>query len=209
MSSQTLRAFALATVASVLSAGAAWSQSASTPPGSTLTITLDATAGPILAGTDPGGLDGKAATATLMLSQSVSPVKHTSNSATYKVPAGAVTLVAGGKTFTNTSPGKMTIKLAGANDILTITYASTFDGLPVTVVDTSYLAKHSWTATVLVHPRRFTPSPQDLTAAATASGPGSKLKYTALGTTTVLGITGTATSGSAADPILPDDDDSE
>lgn len=205
MLSQVLRASALAVVGSMVMAGAAWSQFADLPPSSTLTISLDATAGPILSGSDIGGLNGKSAVVTLMLSESLRPIKHTSKSATYKVPAGAVTLVANGKTFQNTSPGRMTVKLAGTGDTLTLTYASSYEGFPITLVDTSYLAANSWTTTVLTHPHTFKPSPQNLTAATTASGVGSKLEYTVAGSTTVLGITGTASSSSAADPALPDD----
>lgn len=56
------------------------------------------------------------------------------------------------------------------------------------------------------HPPPFSPSPQTLTAATTASGPGSKIKYTFLGSTTVLGLNGTASDSTALDPVLPDDD---
>jgi hypothetical protein len=95
--------------------------------------------------------------------------------------------------------------LSKTADILTLTYVFIDHGLPVTVVETSYLAKNSWTSAVLTNPESFSPSPQDLTAAATASGRGSTLKYTVEGFTCVLGIAGTASSGSAADAILPDD----
>jgi hypothetical protein len=100
----------------------------------------------------------------------------------------------------------MTIRLTGKGDILTVTGVVTDLGYKVTVVDTSLLNKGSWTSAVFTHPGPFKPSPQNLTAAQTASGAGSKLKYLVLGGTTVLGITGTASSGSAANPILPNDD---
>ncbi len=143
---------------------------------------------------------------TLLLSESISPKAHTSTSATYRVPAGAATLVLGSSTYTNSSPGKMRIRLTKSADILTLTYVFTESGIPVTVVETSYLAKNSWTSAVLTHPGSFSPSPQNLTAATTASGAGSKIKYTVLGLSSVLGITGTASSSSAPDPVLPDDD---
>jgi hypothetical protein len=111
----------------------------------------------------------------------------------------------GTKTYKNASPGKMSIKLSNAAVVLTLTYVFTDSGLPVTVVETSYLAKNSWTSAVLTHPGSFSPSPQDLTAAAVASGHGSKLQYTVEGITCILGIAGTATSSSAPDAVLPDD----
>jgi hypothetical protein len=52
------------------------------------------------------------------------------------------------------------------------------------------------------------PSPQGLTSATTANGPGCKIKYTVSGSTSVLGFSGTASSSATADPVLPDDDDS-
>jgi hypothetical protein len=45
---------------------------------------------------------------------------------------------------------------------------------------------------VLTHPTGFHPTPQDLAA-------GSKVQYTALGSTTVLGLEGTASDSAAAD----------
>ena len=206
MSLRALRVSALAAALSLASAGVALSQSSVVPPKSTLTITLDGTAGPILSGSDLAGINGKTATATLLLSESMSPKSQTSTSATYKIPAGAVTLVVGSTDYTNASPGKMKITLAKGDEILTLTYVFLDHGLPVTVVETSYLAKNSWTSAVLTHPGTFSPSPQDLTAAAAASGKGSKLQYTVEGLTCVLGITGTATSGSAPYAVLPGDD---
>ena len=206
MSLRALRVSALAFVVSLTSAGAALSQSSDAPHSSTLTITLDGTAGPVLSGSDLASLDGKSATATLLLSESMSPKSATATSAVYKIPAGAVTLVVGSSTYKNSSPGRMAIKLTKPADILTLTYVFSLSGIPVTVVETSYLAKNSWTAAVLTHPGSFSHSPQDLTAAATASGKGSKLQYTVEGFTCVLGITGTASSSSAPDAVLPDDD---
>jgi hypothetical protein len=58
---------------------------------------------------------------------------------------------------------------------------------------TIYLKPGSWHKTVLEHMRAFSPSPQDLTAATSRTGPGSKLSYSYEGTTT-LGLSGTASS---------------
>lgn len=207
MSYRALRVSALAfvvSVVSVASAGAAMLQSESPPKSSTLTITLEGTTGPVLAGTDIASLNGKSATATLLLNELISPKSQTTKTASYKIPAGAVTLVVGTKTYTNASPGRMTIKLTNSAVTMTLTYAFILSGFPVTVVETSTLAKNSWTDAVFTHPGTFSPSPQDLTAAATATGTGSKLQYSVEGFTCVLGITGTATSSSAPDAVLPD-----
>ena len=170
-----------------------------------MTITLQGTAGPVLSGSDIAGLNNKSATATLLLNEALSPKSQTGTVVTYKIPAGAVTLVVSGKTYTNFSPGKMKINLTKAADIVTLTYVFSLSGISVTVVETSSLAKNSWTSAILTHPGTFTPSTQELTAATTASGKGSKLQYTAEGFACVLGIAGTASSSSAPDAILPDD----
>jgi hypothetical protein len=205
MSLRALRVAALAVVATLSVAGA--SQAQTPPPGSTLTMVLKGTAGPVLAGSDIADLDGETATATLRVSEAISPRTQTATTATYRIPAGAVTLVVGGTTYTNESPGRMKISLDKTADVMTLTYVFEYGGsLPVTVVETSYLAKGSWTSDVLTHPASFSPSPQALKAAAAASKAGSKIEYTVEGETSVLGIRGTATSRSRPDPILPDDD---
>jgi hypothetical protein len=58
---------------------------------------------------------------------------------------------------------------------------------------TIFLQPGSWNKTVLKHMTAFSPSPQNITAATSATGPGSKLEYT-FGGATVLGLTGTASS---------------
>jgi len=198
----------LGALALVVSSTGAWSQDARTPPGSTLTITLSGTAGPVLSGSDLGHVNGDSATVSILVSEKASPIAHTTNSATYKIPAGAITVTFNGANHQSTAPGRMKISLTKKGDILTVTGAFSLNGFPITVVDTSRLAKNSWTTAVLTHPGPFTPSPQNLKPATTASGPGSKIKYTitSFNQTTVLGITGTATSGSSADPVLPNDD---
>jgi hypothetical protein len=210
MSHLALRVSALAFAVSLASASAALSQTSDTPhKPTTLTIGLQGTTGPVLAGSDIAGLRGKSAAVTLLLSELVSPKSATSTVATYRIPAGAVTLVVGSTSYKNASPARMKINLTKTADILTLTYVFSLSGIPVSVIETSYLAKNSWASTVLAHPGSFTPSPQSLVAAATASGRGSKLKYAVEGFTCVLGIAGTATSSSAPDAVLPDDEDSE
>jgi len=186
---------------------AVWAQSveisAVSPATHTLTITIKGTIEPILSGSDPLGLDGKSGVVTLMASESLSPTSHTSTSATYKLPAGAITVTAGGKKFTTKSPSKMIIKLTSTADTLTLILTGPDSAV---VTDTTYLKANSWTTAVLKHPGVFSPSPQKLTSATTASGPGCKVKYTVFGSTTVLGFHGTGSSSATVDPVLPDED---
>ena len=83
---------------------------------------------------------------------------------------------------------------AAGPDTMVLTSTVSVSGIDGTVVG-SHLAKASFTTAVLKHPQRFKPSPQNLTSATTASGPGSKIKYTVplLGST-VLGLTGKASN---------------
>ena len=192
----------------VLALGCAvWAQSIEVAPVNpathTLTITLKGTIGPLLSGPDPLGLDGVSGTVKIMASESLSPIKHTSTSATYKLPAGAIKVKAGGNNFTTTSPSKMIINLQSTADTLTLVAAGP-DGLMVT--DTTFLKKGSWTTDVLKHPTVFAPSPQKVTAAKTSGGPGCKIKYSIFSTTSVLGFAGTAANSATVDPILPDED---
>ena len=172
----------------------------------TLTITINATLGPVLSGSDPIGANGQSGTVTIMASESLSPTKHTKTSATYTLPAGAITANVAGEVFTNSSPAKMTIKLAKKADTLTLTFASSIDGFSFTITDTTTLEAGSWTTAVLEHPEVFAPSPQTLTAAKSATGKGSKFEYTVEGEATVLGVNGTASNSAQVDPVLPDDD---
>jgi hypothetical protein len=173
------------------------------PATHTLTITLKGTLGPILSGSDPLMLNGQSGTVTVMASESLSPIAHTSTSATYKLPAGAITVVAGSNKFTTTSPSKMIVKLTSTADTLTLIVAGP-SGLMVT--ETTFLKTGSWTTAVLKHPTVFKPSPQKLTSAKTAMGPGCKIKYTIFGSTTVLGFHGTGSNSATVDPVLPDED---
>jgi hypothetical protein len=172
------------------------------PADHTLTITLKGTLGPVLSGSDPLGLNGQSGKVVIMASESLSPKKHTSTSATYILPAGAITVTAGINQFTTNSPSKMIIKLTSKADTLTIIAAGP-DGLMVT--DTTFLKTASWTDAVLKHPTVFTPSPQKVKSAKTSSGPGCKVKYTVFGSTSVLGFAGTASNSATANPVLPDD----
>ncbi|HXR17239.1 MAG TPA: hypothetical protein VN777_13685 [Terriglobales bacterium] len=183
-----------------------WAQTtevAANPATHTLTIVIKGTIGPILSGVDPLGLDGKNGTVKILASESLSPKKHTSTSATYELPAGAIKVTAGDNHFSTTSPSKMIINLKSTADTLTLVVAGP-DGVIVT--DTTFLAKGSWTNAVLKHPGVFTPSPQKLTSAKTAGGPGCKLKYVIEGLTTVLGFSGTASNSETEDPVLPNPD---
>jgi len=204
---KVVRKFAPVLVAVVVSGCAVWAQSveisAVSPATHTLTITIKGTIEPILSGSDPLGLDGKSGVVTLMASESLSPTSHTTTSATYKLPAGAITVTAGGKKFTSKSPSKMIINLTSTADTLTLILTGPESAV---VTDTTYLKANSWTTAVLKHPGVFSPSPQKLTSATTASGPGCKVKYTIFGSTTVLGFHGTGSSSATVDPVLPDED---
>jgi hypothetical protein len=207
---KTLRISVLILVAVLVDSCTVWAQAtegAALSPAHTLTISIHGTLGPILSGSDPAGLDGKKGAVTVLASESLKPVQHTKNSATYRLPAGAITVEVDNSKYTSPSPSNMTITLTGKADILALVLAISVDGQDVVITDTTYLAKGSWPMTVLKHPTVFSPSPQELKAAKTADGPGCKLKYTIDGSATVLGLSGNASSSSSADPVLPDDVD--
>jgi hypothetical protein len=206
MLSKIVHNSALVLVAVLVLGSTIWAQSIEgsvVPATKTLTITLKGTLGPVLAGTDPLGLNGQSGTVTVMASESLSPTKHTSTSATYTLPAGAITVTAGSHKFTTKSPSKMIINLTSTADTLTLIAAGPSGFL---VTDTTFLKAGSWTTTVLKHPKPFNPSPQKLTSAKNATGPGCKVKYVIFGTTTVLGFNGTGSSKAAIDPVLPDEE---
>ena len=199
-------------IAAVLVLGCTiWAQSsdadaAVVPTTQTITAKSKGTLGPILSGSDPLGLNGASVGLTVLVSESLSPKKHTSTSATYTLPAGAITVEEGNNKFSTTSPSKLIVKLTSTADILTLSFVVSAEGEQITVTDTAYLKAKSWTTAVLKHPRVFKPSPQKLTSAKTAGGPGSQLKYTIEGSTTVLGFAGTDSNSAKADPVLPDED---
>lgn len=159
----------------------------------TITYTLSGTLGPVLSGSDYLGANGQSGVLTAKASTTLVPTSHTATSATYKLPAGAITVVIGGTTYatTGTSTLKYTFPAAGP-DTMVITTAISVGGLSGTVVGTASLAKGSFTVTR--HPQRFKPSPQTLTAATKAGGPGSQVKYSSILGTAVLGLSGTASN---------------
>jgi len=207
MLSRVVRTSFLILVAVVVLGSAVWAQSveitAATPTTLTLTISIKGTLGPILSGSDPLSLDGKSGTVRILASESLSPTTHTATSATYTLPPGAITVTAGTNKFTTKSPSKMIIKLTSTADILTLIVTDTKNGLVVT--DTNFLKAGSWTSAVLKHPGVFKPSPQKLTSATSATGPGCKVKYTIFGSTSVLGFHGTGASSASVDPVLPEE----
>ena len=210
MLSKSRHKFAWVFAAVIVLGCAVWAQTAEidtavVPATHTLTITVKGTIGPLLSGSDPLGLDGKNGTVKIMASESLNPTKHTATSATYTLPAGAITVTAGSTKFSTKSPSKMVINLGSTADTFTLIIAGKVEGFSVMVTDANYLKAGSWTTAVLKHPTTFAPSPQKLTAAKTATGPGCKVKYTVDGDTSVLGFSGTASNSATADPVLPDE----
>jgi hypothetical protein len=211
MSSRIVHPSALMLATVVMLGSTIWAQSAEVtaldsrivPATHTLTITLKGKLGPVLSGPDPLSLNGQAGTITVMASESLKPIKHTSNSATYTLPAGAITVQAGSNKFTTSSPSRMIVHLMSTADTLTLIVAGP-NGLTATA--TTFLKKGSWTDAILKHPTVFKPSPQKLTAAKTAGGSGCKVKYTIFGSATVLGFSGTGSNSATVDAVLPDDD---
>lgn len=179
-----------------------WAQAA---PDATLTITVTGLAGPVLSGPDPLGADGMSGTFKVMASESLSPTKTTAASATYTLPAGAMSVTVGGATYKTTGPSTMKIVLGTASDNVLLSAKVEKLGITATVSGTAVLKKGSFPSAVLTHPTSFRPTPQELTAATTATGPGSKMQYTAFGSTTVLGLAGSASCSTAADEAIPDD----
>jgi len=161
-----------------------------------ITYTISGTLGPILSGSDPLSANGQSGVLTAVVSATAKPTKKTATTATYKLPKGAITVNIGGTNYgtTGTSTLEYTFPAAGP-DTMVITANVSVDGISGTVVGTASLAKGSFTSAVLKHPTKFSPSPQTLTAAKTASGTGSKVKYSAalIGSTT-LGLAGTASN---------------
>jgi hypothetical protein len=175
---------------------------AQTSPDATLTIAITGTLGPVLAGSDPLGTAGHTGSVTFMVSESSTPTTVTGNSVIYTIPAGAITDVLGQRSFTTTTPGKMSVHLSSAADVLSIVYNSRDN--TVTVV-TAYLAAGSWNSFILMHPVPFSPSPQTLTSATVAGGPGTQLRYTTNnGAVTVVGMAGTASNSAPTNPVVPD-----
>ena len=160
-----------------------------------IVYTVTGTLGPVLSGSDPLGANGQSGTLTASISPSAVPKSTTTNSATYSVPQGAVQVIIGGTTYTTS--GAATIKYIFSSTTpckIIITATVKVLGISGTVVGTAQLAKNSFTTSIKTHPTKFTPSPQTLKPATTAGGSGSQVKYTALGSSTVLGLSGSASN---------------
>jgi hypothetical protein len=161
-----------------------------------ITYTISGTLGPILSGSDPLGANGENGTLTATFSPTLTATSHTSTSATYTLPAGAILVDIGGTIYetVGTSTMKYNIPSSGP-DTIVITSKVNVDGIDGTVVGTASLAHGSFKSAALKHPTTFTPASQTLTAATKAGGAGSQVQYSVplLGTT-VLGLSGTATS---------------
>src|SRR5579862_3096275 len=144
-------------------------------PDTTLTYTISGTLGPVLSGSDPLGANGESGTITILINQGAKPKSTTATTATYGVPAGAVSADIGGTTYTSTSPSSMKFSVpASGPDTITVTSSFTVDGLPATIVGIASLASGSFVrANILKHPTVFKPTPQNLTPATSANGPGS------------------------------------
>jgi len=165
----------------------------------TLTITVAGTVS-LISGPDCLGANGHSASASVMISESATPISSTASSATYKIPAGGVSATVGSTTFSTTKPWSMKITLDSTYDQLVLSGPGPLD---IAIKATGTLKKGSWTSAVLLHPEPFSPSPQKQTPS------DSKLQYTAplvCSGTTVLGLTGSV-SNSAATSDLPTDDD--
>ncbi|MGO4882806.1 MAG: hypothetical protein ACLP59_18600 [Bryobacteraceae bacterium] len=158
--------------------------------------TITGTLGPVLSGSDPLGGNGESGTLTATVAQSLTPTSKTKTSATYTLPAGAITVVIGGTSYGTVGTSTLEYKFpaTGADSII-ITATINADGFNGTVVGTAALANGSFPKSALKHPQKFSPSPQALTAAKKASGAGSKVAYSVpiLGSTT-LGLAGSASN---------------
>lgn len=161
-----------------------------------ITYTINGTLGPVLSGRDPLGANGESGVLTAVANTTLVPTSHTATSATYTLPAGAITVTIGSTTYatTGTSTMKYTFPAAGPDNMIFTTTVS-INGINGTVVGTAALAKGSITRAVLKHPTRFKPFPQTLTPATKAGGTGSQVKYTVpLFGSTYLGLSGTASN---------------
>lgn len=175
----------------VLTLGLCSMQAAS--PDTNIVYNLNGTLAPNLNGGPDclGGLN-QTATASATASSTLTPTKTTSSSATYSLPAGAITASVGTISFTSTAPWNMVYKLGSKSDTLTLSGPGP---LASKVTAVSSLKAGSFSKAVLKHPSPLTAadSPQNLTQ------PASYLSYTIPGCTlTKLGFTGTISSTPAA-----------
>ena len=160
-----------------------------------IVYTVSGTLGPVLSGSDPLGANGQSGTLTATISSAATPKSTTSTSATYSVPQGAVKVVIGGTTYTTSGPATIVYDFPStSNSKIVITATVKVLGISGNVTGTAQLAKGSFTSAVKTHPTKFKPSPQTLTPATKAGGPGSQVSYKALGSTTVLGLSGSASN---------------
>ena len=177
-------------------------------PDTTLTINIGGTMGAILSGPDRLGASGEAGALKMVASESLTPTKTTGTSATYTLPPGAITVTVGGTTVTTTSASTLKIAIpAQGKDNVVLTASAKVLGISLQVTFTAALRSGSFPSSALINPTTFHPTPQALTAATSATGPGSKVSYKFLGATTVLGFSGATSCGAAADPVLDDDSD--
>ncbi len=162
----------------------------------TITYTYSGTLGPVLSGSDPLGANGQSGVLTATIATSAVPTSTTSSSATYTLPPGAITVVIGGTTYGTTGTSTLKYIFSAKNPCKMIFTATvSVSGLNGTVVGTAQLAKRSFTSAVKTHPTKFAPTPQTLTAATVANGPGSQVKYSVpLFGSTILGLSGSATN---------------
>lgn len=161
-----------------------------------ITYTFKGKVGPILSGTDPLGANGQGGELTAVVSTSLTPTSTTTTSATYTLPAGAITVYLGGKKYTTDSKSslKYNFPATGREGMIFVATISV-SGLTATVVGSVSLDRGSFPASITEHPAAFTPTPQKLTAATTAGGPGSQVSYSAaLIGKTVLGLSGSASN---------------
>ena len=177
-------------------------------PDVTLQVNVTGTVGAILAGSDPLLVSGQPGMVKIVMGESISPFKTTSTSATYSLPAGAVSLILGTTTFTTTSASSMKITLPTTGPDVVVLTAVVQDFATVTVVGVIDLKHASFPQSVLLHPAPFTPSPQVLTPATSTTSAGSKIEYTLQGfPTTILAFSGEIGNKQSQDPLLPADSD--
>ena len=163
-------------------------------PATTVTMTFSGTLGPVLSGSDPLGANGQMGTITAQVNESLNPTSKTSTSVTYTLPKGALSIIISGTTYSTPSTTAMKINVPAKGPVVvSFTTTVTYHGLKGTAVGTASLAHGSFPSSIFTHPAPFTPTTQNLTAATSAKGAGSKVSYTVFGGTTVLGLTGTAT----------------
>lgn len=168
----------------------------------TITYSFSGTIGPVLSGSDPLGLNGQSATLTVTISSTAAPQHTSSTGADYAVPAADAQLMIGGTTATALRPVLVhyTFPAAGPCPMTVAgSFTSTLTG-PIDVALIAWLGKGSFTSAVLQHPQMFVPSPQLLTPAKNANGPGSKLEYHSSQGRIVLGFGGVASDNAPPPP---------